>query len=273
MAVLPELPDDWEPTRASLHAYALAIDAIPRTHGVVHPRWWHISLKVGPTGLATDPVPLPGSDRTVTIRMDLHDHDVVMQVDGGDEQRFPMTAGLTGTEMADRLIAAAADLGLHGDYSRDKFENSDPRTYEPEHAAVYFEAVSLADQLFETRRAAVTGEVSPVQIWPHNFDMSFEWFGTRLETYEEGGETKTLPGQINLGFYPAGRAYFYSNPWPFDAAELTGHPLPHGASWHREGWEGSILYYDQVAGDPDGLRKVNDYAATVYELASPLLTA
>ncbi len=128
--------------------------------------------------------------------------------------------------------------------------------------------LTKASIVFEGRRVGLDGPVSPVQLWPHGFDVSFEWFGTRTEEYE--GEA--LPAQLNLGFYPKDRAYFYSNPWPFDES-LPSTPLPHGAEWHTEGWQGTILYYDQLVGDPAGPAKVEEYARAVYEAAAPTLTA
>jgi hypothetical protein len=184
-----------------------------------------------------------------------------------------MRDGMTGTEMGDALIAAAADLGLDGKYNRAKFEDADPREYDPDHALTYFKAASLTERAFEVHRSSLTGQVGPIQLWPHNFDLAFEWFGTRVETYEEDGVSTDHPSQINLGFYPMGRAYLYSNPWPFEAEKLTGNPLPHGAEWHTEGWEGSILYYDQVAGDAHGDQKILEYARAVHEIASPTLMA
>ena len=46
MTLLPEFPDNVEETRVTLHAYAHAAGSIPRAFGAVHPKWWHISLKV-----------------------------------------------------------------------------------------------------------------------------------------------------------------------------------------------------------------------------------
>jgi hypothetical protein len=272
MAPLPALPEDWEPTRATLHAYAHAVGSIPRAHGITHPKWWHISLKVRPTGLVTDPIPLPGGD-TLQARMDLRHHEIVVETSTAHSESFSMTEGMTGTEMGDALIAAAAELGLGGEYNRDKFEDSEPRVYDGDHALTYFRAVSIAERTFEIHRASLIGLVGPIQLWPHNFDLAFEWFGTRTVRYEEDGETTEHPSQINVGFYPRGRAYFYSNPWPFEKEKLTGQPLPHGAEWHLEGWEGTILYYDQVAGDPDGPQRVLEYARAVHEVASPTLMA
>lgn len=273
MAILPALPEDWEPTRATLHAYAHAIGSIPRAHGITHPKWWHISLKVRPPGLVTDPIQVPGSGDTLQGRMDLRHHEIVVETSSGHSQSFSMVEGLTGTQMGEALIAAATDLGLGGEYDWGKFEDNDARDYDPDHALTYFRTVSIIERVFETHRSSLAGAVGPIQLWPHNFDLAFEWFGTRVVSFEEEGVTTDLPSQINLGFYPRGRAYFYCNPWPFDAEHLTALPLPHGAEWHTEGWEGSVLYYDQVAGDADGPAKVLEYARAVHDLAAPALMA
>jgi hypothetical protein len=267
---LPSLPDHFETTRATLHAYAHAVGAIPRVHAEPHDKWWHVSLKVSDLGLETDPMGLPDGN-TFNVRMDFQSHEVV--VAGATETRIGMGDGLTGTVMGDQLIAAVASLGLDGDYNREKFESDDPRPYDPAAAATYFAATTIADRVFKEHLGSLEGDVGQVQLWPHNFDLACEWFGTRVETHEEEGVVTEYPSQLNLGFYPAGRPYFYSNPWPFEADKLLGTPLPHGAEWHTEGWEGSILYYDQLARDPDGLTKLAEFAKAVYEVAAPTLTA
>lgn len=270
---LPPLPDNFESTRATLHAYAHAVGAIPRAHAVAHDKWWHVSLKVTPRGLVTDNISLAGGG-LVNLLMDLHTHDVIVHASDGSETRISMQDGLTGTEMGDRIIGAVADLGLDGEYNREKFEDEEPREYSPEAAATYFQAVANVSHIFQHHLQSLEdGTVSQVQLWPHNFDLACEWFGTRVETYEEEGETTEYPSQLNLGFYPAGRAYFYSNPWPFEGDKLTAEPLPHGAEWHSDGWEGTILYYDQLAGDPEAATKLLEYARAVYNLAAPTLTA
>ncbi|MBT8201834.1 MAG: hypothetical protein HKN74_00735 [Acidimicrobiia bacterium] len=271
-AFLPPLPDNFEPTRATLHAYANAVGSILRAHAVAHPKWWHVSLKITPHGLITDNMSLPESG-IVNLTMDLINHEVVVRSTGGDERRVSMREGLTGTQMGERLIEIAAALGLEGSYSREKFENDDPREYAPEAAAIWFEAAANVSHLFNHHLQTLEGTVSQVQLWPHNFDLACEWFGTRVETHEENGEVAHHPSQINVGFYPAGRAYFYSNPWPFEADVLTKHDLPHGAEWHTDGWEGSILYYDQIAGDPEAANELLDYARAVHDIASPTLMA
>ena len=203
--LFPTLPDDWEATRATLHAYAHGVGAIARVHGIAHPKWWHISLKVNPGGLRTESIPLPDGG-TVDLRMDLRHHHVVLEASSGDSTTISMTEGLTGTEFGDRVAAAASALGLAGDYDRAKFENDEPRDYSPAAAETFFDALVNVETTMQRHRATLGSNVGPIQVWPHGFDLAFEWYGTRVEVHEEEGEKNEIPSQLNFGFYPAGRA-------------------------------------------------------------------
>jgi hypothetical protein len=271
MASLPELPDDLEETRATLHAYAHAVGALPRSYATFHPKWWHISLAVRPDSLVTEAFPLPDGG-SAFVRMDLIRDLIVFATSHGDKREFPMNAGLTATEMGDALIAAASEFGLDGEYDRDKFESDDARAYDSAVASGFFDVLVAVQALFTEHRNTLSGEVGPIQLWPHGFDLAFEWFGTRKERYEEDGVVTEHPSQLNLGFYPAGDAYFYSNSWPFEADKLTGIELPSGARWNTEGWEGSMLTYEQIQANDDATDDVLAYAKAVYEAAAPTLT-
>jgi hypothetical protein len=262
----PALPEDFEPTRATLHSYARAVGSIPRAHGIVHPKWWHISLKVRPEGLVTDPIPLPVGE-TLALRMDLNRHEIAIRSSSGAETTIDMRSGATGTELGNQLIAVAGEHGLEGGYDRARFEDADRREYDTAAAEGFFAAFVGAHTAFERHRAGLGDQVSPIQLWPHGFDLAFEWYGTRTEPY--GG--KDLPAQLNLGFYPAGDPYFYSNPWPFDES-LTSIPLPHGATWQTEGWKGTMLPYRFIREDA-AETKLTEYARAVFDAAAPTLEA
>jgi hypothetical protein len=246
------------------------VSALPRAHAIAHPNWWHVALRITPAGLVTDAVPLPGGG-AAQIRIDLHRHVAALETSHGDALDFDLTAGMTGTELADALIAAASDLGLEDAYDRERFESDEPRPYDPSAAETWFTAATDMATIFRRHATSLDGWTSQVHHWPHNFDTSVEWFADHVVSHTEDGETTESPAQINLGFYPAGRPYLYSNPWPFDADALLGTSLPHGAEWHTEGWEGAILYYDTVAGGPDAAEKVADFAAAVHSTAAPTL--
>ena len=269
---LAPMPENWEPTRATLHLYANAVGVVARAHAVPHPKWWHISLKVRSTGLVTETMPLPGGG-TFDLQMDLRTHEVVLETSTGERRTLSMKDGLTGSEFGGRLLALVAEFGLSGDYVTDKFESDDPREYSAADAATFFAALVNIHHNLEIHRLSLEGPIGPIQIWPHGFDVAFEWYGTKTASHQENGETTELPSQINLGFYPAGRPYFYSNPWPFDADTLTVQALPTPAAWNTEGWEGSILYYDDLLATPDAAQTLLDYAKAVFEAAAPTLTA
>ena len=170
------------------------------------------------------------------------------------------------------VLAAAADLGLEGEYAREKFENDESRVYEPAKVTNFLTALTNANKVFELHRARLLGSAGPIQLWPHGFDLAFEWFGTRVVKYEEEGEMQEYPSQLNLGFYPGAEPYFYSNPWPFETDVLLGQPLPAGTRWHTDGWQGTMLPYSELVKGSDAEERLAEFAGKVYEIASPTLT-
>ncbi len=48
-------------------------------------------------------------------------------------------------------------------------------------------------------------------------------------------------------------------------------PLPSGARWFTESWQGSILEYASLVGEGRAEDKLLDYARAVYKFASPTL--
>lgn len=261
---------DWEPTRRTLHLYAKVVGVVARAHAEPLPKWWHISLKVRPEGLATESIPLPQGS-SFSIELDLRRHQILLATGEGKEHQFDMRAGLTANEMGDQVLGAVGELGLTGDYDRRRFDDDEPRVYDPPAAERFLTALVQADAMLKRHRETLDGEVGPVQVWPHGFDLSFEWFGTRVERHEEEGGAEESPAQINFGFFPAEPAYFYANPWPFDTDKLVDRPLPAGARWHVEGWQGTMLPYAEVAGDPAAGERLLSYFGEVYKIASPTL--
>jgi hypothetical protein len=262
--------DGFELTRQTLHNYANVIGVVSRTHAAFHPQWWHISLRVTERGLKTAVMPLHDGG-TFWLEMDLHHHNILLQTSYGGTQAFSMTDGLTGNEMGDAVLTAVTDLSLTGEYAREKFASDEPRPYDPVQADHFFTVLTAVHRIFSDHRATLTGKMGPIQVWPHGFDMAFEWFGTRIESHEEHGKIKEQPAQLNLGFYPGGNPYFYSNPWPFATDRLLNKPLPEGAVWHTEGWQGSMLPYWKLINDPHAESRLRAYAQAVFKLAAPTL--
>jgi hypothetical protein len=266
--------DGFEPTRQTLQLYSRVISAVPRAFGEFHPKWWHVSLRVQPDGLLTDKVSLPDA-RELRLKMDLVDHRILMLVDDDVLETFSMLAGRSSTALANDLLDVATRLGLVGEVDRSKFESDEPREYDRAQARAFLTALVNADRIFEVHRSTLKGETGPVQLWPHGFDLAFEWFGTRVEEYEEEGDLQRIPAQLNLGFFPGGPGtapYFYSNPWPFEGTALLDESLPEGASWHTEGWQGTYLPYKTLREEEGAEERLLAFAARVFEVSAPTLS-
>ncbi|MGB5814645.1 MAG: hypothetical protein WBI27_05535 [Thermoanaerobaculia bacterium] len=54
---------------------------------------------------------------------------------------------------------------------------------------------------------------------------------------------------------------------------MVDKPLPGGARWHQEGWQGTMLPYADVVGDPEAEERLLSYLGQVYKVASPTLLA
>lgn len=270
MTQFPSL-NGFGPTRRTLQLYARALSALARAHAPAHPLWWHIGLRVTPNGLITDNMPQPDGG-IVTGRMDFQRAQLILESSDGHDWAWPMDAGLSGSAMGERLLAAAAEAGLTKQVGRDRFASDEPGVYDAGVVGRFFVALVRADRVLQRHSTRLGRKSGPVNFWPHGFDLSVEWYGTRVVRSTEDGEVKEQPAQLNLGFYPGeddDSSYFYSNPWPFDADKLLGRGLPDGAVWHTDGWEGTMLPYTAVHDEA----QVLDYAAAVYDIASPLLSA
>lgn len=263
--------DGFGPTRATLQCYAQAISALARTYVPAHPHWWHISLRVTPTGLAGANIPLPDGG-ILAGRIDFRRRAIILESSDGRSWMLAMNEGVSGRDMGERVIAVAMEAGLDGDIDRERFSGDEPGVYDPDAAERFFRALVSAQRAFTQCRSGLGIDAGPIQLWPHGFDLGTEWFGTRVETYNVDGRTMELPAQLNLGFYPGdddAGSYYYSNPWPFDGDKLLDQPLPEGAIWHTEGWQGAMLPYTAVRDEEHVIR----FASAVFEIASPLLTA
>ena len=171
------------------------------------------------------------------------------------------------------MLTAVAQHGLTGEVARAKFESDDGRVYDTQEAEGFLTAVTHVQRVLNDHRNTLTGNFGPIQLWPHNFDLSMEWFGTRTTTAVEHGQAQEFPSQLNLGFYPGQPIYFYSNPFPFENDKLLAHELPAGARWHTEGWQGTMLPYAELVGDDNAAIHLRQFARRVYEIASPTLLA
>ncbi len=227
---------------SALHAYSRILGSIRAARSEPHPRWWHASLEIGEAGLETGAFPLGDGG---TGRLTLDPANGLIRGTGAHgllEVALGGPAAVVGRETMEKL---GGDL----DIDPERWNAIAVDGFTPSDAADYHTALKAIRDTFGQFRDSLTGEVGPIQLWPHHFDASFEWFSEGVEEYEEEDGAKEYSKQIGFGFSPGdegeAQPYFYANPWPFDES-FTTIELPAGASWHAEGWSGGFLPYVSV---------------------------
>lgn len=267
--------EGWDGTKNSLHSAARIVGSVPRMLAEPHPKWWHVSLKVCEDGLYSDEMTHAAlGDAALQVALNLRQHKLELMVGESLEIGFPLTGGESASTLGRKLNDALVDIGISVVLPEEIYAGDAPLSIDSEATERYRTAINAIAAAMNAFREQLDGEVSPVQLWPHHFDLAFEWFGTKMVAYQEAGQEKHSPAQLNFGFAPGDSnhagAYFYSNPWPFEPS-LTTHALPHGARWISEGFEGTLLPYVNLAGDELPGSKLGEYYSAVLELAEPTL--
>jgi hypothetical protein len=267
--------DNWEATRDSLHAFSKVVAAPARVLVEPHPKWWHVSLEVTGKGFLSEVfsnAEMGGKELRTFLNLRTHTLDLL--INDQPDIIFDLNIGESATALGRKLQAALEGMGLEVELPEKKYRDDSPRKYDRDTAEQYLAVVNSVNGAMQRVRAELEGERSPVQLWPHHFDLAFEWFGTKVVTSKLDGEQVDSPAQINFGFAPGDNnypdPYFFSNPWPFEE-RLKDQSLPHGASWFTEGFEGTLLPYANLLGDDQAAHKLIDYYRVVFELAKPTL--
>ena len=77
-------------------------------------------------------------------------------------------------------MAHLKKMGIEPEFDQSSFESDEPGTYEKTAVATFWQAMSQIDAAFKQFRHGFRQESSPVQLWPHHFDLAVVWFSGRL---------------------------------------------------------------------------------------------
>jgi hypothetical protein len=276
------------PTVAALHLYSqiigkAAVALLPwRNHG------WHVTLRIHPRGLRTEP--LYGSGGPFELGLDLVDHEFTF-ADGNIVRRLPLRSTSIAEfygGLMDRLKAAGHAVRIHGrpneiDPARAFSEDLEPRAYDRDSAARLLGALLSADRVFRLFRSSFLGKASPVHFFWGSFDLAVTRFSGRPAPPHPGG-IPNLPDDVtreayshevsSAGFWPGGAGgggdpffYSYAYPAPQGFAEARVEPA---AARFDEALGEFVLPYEAVrtAKDPDGA--LLGFLETTYAVAADL---
>lgn len=260
------------PTIAALHLYSqilgkAAVALLPwRNHG------WHVTLRVGPRGLRTEP--LHGTDGTFELGLDLAGHQFTF-ADAAGERRVPlgpMSVAQFHAEVTGLLEAAGHKVRIHAvpneiDPAIPFDVDETPRPYDRGSAGRLLGALVAADRVMSLFRSGFLGKSSPVHFFWGSFDLAVTRFSGRPAPLHPGG-IPNLPDDVtreayshevaSAGFWPGGAGgggepffYAYAYPSPDGFAKAAVAP---GAARFDDALGEFVLPYEAVrtAEDPDG---------------------
>lgn len=256
---LPDLTGT-APTRSALHQ-AMQVLRAARLLGVEPlPNELEYSTIPTPDGATTGKLSFGGA-----LRLDFRQGAIVYETAAGERFRVPL-AGHTQTSLFDAVFDALREEGHDLSPGREKITGTEALTFEPEPAARFATVMAWAHDVLARTKAHFLGQVTPIALWPHGFDLSTLWFAAGSDEQEDP--------HINFGFSPftpdVGQPYFYATAWPVPTA--LPEQLPALASWQAT-WStpGLIIPYDRAAALDAPARQVEAALVEVYETAGALL--
>jgi hypothetical protein len=271
----PLILKDWRETRDILQKYAQMIGTIREKMSTPHPHWWHISLRVSDRGLITTPIPknknTPG--QTFEIILDLKNHHLIIESNFREAKRIKLT-GQSLSALCEETCSLLTDLGIVLPIDKKKYADGKSGKYDESAAADYWAAIEEINRIISKFRSELSGERSPVQLWPHHFDLSMSWFSGRLVPGKEPHDAESSKEQMMFGFSTGDNtipdAYFY----------ITAYPVPDGlqnvqisedASWNTDGFQGGVMVYESFAGASNPEEKLLNYFRTFQKAGAELM--
>lgn len=245
-----------EDTRNALHAYARILGDWLKSCRPKRKHWWHASLRPSLNGMTTGVV---HSGVDFELELNLRQSLLCGHTSHGAEFTTTLegqAAGDVAKLVRDFLLAN----GLNKTFDPAQAggdEHAAFAGYSPEHAsrlAIVLNSVSAAMVKF---RAGIPDETSPVQLWPHHFDLSMIWLPGEKIPGQDPQDEENSDKQMNFGFTfgDAGipEPYFYITAYPFEEGLLRV-PLPAGTEWRTEPFSAAVLPYATLleSDDPTG---------------------
>jgi hypothetical protein len=250
MPAFPALHDiGLADTRNALHAYSRVMGGwltscrSPRKH------WWQGSLRPSLRGLTTGVVHAgPGFE----LELNLIDSQLHVRTARGDEL-VEALGEQPAVELGQRIQRFLAAHGIDDRFVPEDASQSGNTVeitgYSRECAQRVAQAWSSVTSTLEEFRAGIREETSPIQLWPHHFDIAMTWLpgakvaGQDADNLEHAEYAdRQMAFGFTLGDETIAEPYFYVSAYPLPEAFPTL-PLPAGSVWHTTGFHAAVLRY------------------------------
>jgi hypothetical protein len=285
-AAWPALPDNWEPTRATLHMWTQIVGKLRLALAPPQNHFWHSTLYVTARGLTTSPMPY-GSD-LVQIDFDFVDHQLLIATSSGARQRVALEPKSVAAFYAE-VMASLRGLGIEVSIYARPVEIAEPipfaedrvhADYDAAAAHTYWRALIQADRVFKRFRGGFLGKSSPVHFFWGAFDLAVTRFSGRRAPMWSGAVVNVHPHVMHAsyshevssaGFWvgSGAPALFYSYAVPEPSGFRQAAVRPPEAAYSSDMGE-FVLPYDVVRASERPDETLRSFLDTTYAAAADL---
>ena len=246
----PELATlDSAETLTGLHAFAKLLGAYTSACTPRRKHWWHISLRPVVDGFSTGV--LQNSGQLFELALNFHSLTINLSITGKDAHGFTIQ-GESAKSMKDKLDSVLSKHSMTIELDEEKIDSA---CYEidREFASRLGQVYGQLAQCLARLRSGIPVETSPIQLWPHHFDLAMLVLTGRKIPGQDPENEEYSDEQLNFGFVPGdegiGEPYFFITFYA-QAERLAKAPLPDEAYFHTEGWNGIVLPYESFRKNP-----------------------
>ncbi len=269
---LPSLnTEEIKPTLTAIHAYARVLGKVRQALAPRQKHWWHITLHTHANGLTTTPLSI--ENNIFELQLNFLDHTVKLITHQGLAWKKPLN-GQSTKKFYDEVISALTKEGIQPQVDKTIFEDDTALSYDNQAIAQAWQTLAQIDIIFKEFKASLREESSPVQLWPHHFDLAMLWLPGRLIEGQDPANEEYADEQMNFGFTfgdeTVAEPYFYITAYPLPEI-LTQFKLPQNAYWHTEGFNAAILTYGNLIKSSEPKAELLNFLKIVHREGSRLL--
>ncbi|NQV72242.1 hypothetical protein HQ496_03890 [bacterium] len=254
-------------TRDAVHSYAQILGSWRHSCLPRRKHWWQLAILPSIEGLTTGMIQ---SSIDFKLDLDLATNCLRGSVVGGSVFSEPLN-GRPPSELAAITREFLLANGLDPTHAPPVKEVDHSTVGTPSYStdvaeslAHVFRSVSGAMNTF---RSDIREETSPIQIWPHHFDLAMMWLPGEKIAGQDPMDEEASDKQMNFGFtfgdQSISEPYFYITSYPLPEV-LPNVKLPGGATWHTHGFSGVVVRYSS-------LKDVQDPGSYLIKLWDQLL--
>jgi hypothetical protein len=258
--------EDWKATCDTLHGHSQVLGKLAVTLAPPEPQLQHGALRLTARGWETLALPAPDGSGALTVALDLHTHEAIVEHSDGRTERVALMPDRSVGAVTRDLLGAVA--GLVGKVEIDPTPQEVPwdvpldederhGTYDPGHVTAYFTAATHAALVLGAFRAPYRGRSTPVNAWWGSFDLAVSLFSGQPAAPPSNDfimRNAMDAQEVAVGWWPGdatyGRAAFYAYAHPAPK-EFGQDPLTPAAARWDQGLGEYVLDWDDVCSSAD----------------------